>query len=200
MTELCHEVCLDFDFKGERDYIQGPDIYNFVNKEVQKKFGMESYVTSISYKGFFKSQILMSIGETSQNDSESIGSFKFRSIDGSIKCGELRESNVSPTGRKPYNEENILKNSQIEDKCIFQRKRAGFSSLEEIVSLTKALHNKLFPSDKKWIFVQLELNKPINEIESLYKVHLKKNLGNKYTRSTIEENGNEIGWIGFSLI
>ncbi|RMH48355.1 MAG: hypothetical protein D6694_00610 [Gammaproteobacteria bacterium] len=193
-------IPLTLKFKGGRDYLQGPDIYNAVNQAIRKVMGNSFFVSHIEYRSFARRQIDVCIlADDHEVTGDQMGRFKAMNKSGQMIGGILVQSDRDICGRYDYHEEKIISRSVWGDASISQLERGGYSSIEEIVALTKALHYKLLPSVKKWVFVQLALTRPLKETADSYSIALKQNLGGRYTRSSIVEDGVEIGWIGFSL-
>jgi hypothetical protein len=90
----------------------------------------------------------------------------------------------------------------VEDQRARISAPSGFSPIEELVSMTKLLHNRLLPSPgKRWIFSRIDLRRLLERTDAgNMQVILQQNLNNRVTKSRIVSGGNAIGDIFFSLV
>lgn len=192
---------LELSFKGERDYIQGTNLYTAVTEAVKDIFVQDRpWINYIAFRQFARSGCTIALGGEPLASFPLVGHFACQKSEGKIK-GQIYETFELIEKRLPFNEEQMIKTAVIEEKSIMQSKRAGFLAIEEVVFLTKHLHNSLLPPKQgKWFFAQIDLMAPFsNDDTALYAIHLKQNIANRMTISEIEENGHILGKINFSI-
>ena len=73
--------------------------------------------------------------------------------------GCVFETGMPIVQRIPFAEELINQTATLEEHNVFQTvRRAGFSSIEEVVIMTKYLHTVQLPSEQgRWIFSRLDM-------------------------------------------
>jgi hypothetical protein len=122
-----------------------------------------------------------------------------------VQTGEkLLQGTIIATGepvteRIDFDEERIEVTADVTDKTICQQQRAGFTPVEEVVCLTKLLHNTLLPLEEgKWMFSGIDLNRPFSDNpETPFEVTLVQNLAGRLTVSEIRQAGQLTGKIKF---
>ncbi|MBU0665006.1 MAG: hypothetical protein KJ990_10735 [Proteobacteria bacterium] len=192
---------LKLSFKGERTYIQGTNLYTAVTEAVKDIFVQDRpWINYIAFRQFAQSGCTIVLGSDSLVSFPIVGHFACQTGEGKIK-GQIYETFEMIEKRLPFNEEQMNNTAVIEEKSIIQFRRAGFLAIEEIVFLTKHLHNSLLPPKQgQWVFTQIDLIAPFsNDDNVLYAIHLKQNIANRITISEIEENGHILGKINFSI-
>jgi len=192
------KTVLNLQYKGDRNYLQGGDIFNALTDELKAKFGSQAFVSSINYKDLFKQAVELIIAPADKALTGQKATFTGKNGDELIQ-GALVETDVDVLGRTSYDESLVVDKCTFGENSISQEQRGGFSAMEEIVSITKALHQKMYDIEGKWLFVQAGILEALVEDDGLYTVIIKSTVGQRYTRSIISKNGKEIGWIGFSL-
>lgn len=192
---------LDIPFKGERDYLQGADIYNSLMLLIEDEygFGMVSHI-DVSFHRLIRSQL--EIGETKKKHEPAavICSFKIGKDDHKI---QLFETGLPVTGRRDFAEEKIVAAMEFDETT-----RSGVLSLgpqhtdiEVWVAMTKAVHLRTLSHLKgKWLFVRTRFPKYCrNTSGGCRKVEIKSLFQDQLTRSQLLLDGQTIGEIYFSL-
>jgi len=199
------EINIDFKFKGNREYIQGPDIYDSVIKYLKEAFYKEienidmtfHKTASTNLSGFLVDE------KDTIEIKDYIVIFKFKSQGIDYILG-LKENEENITERVEYPEEKIIELTELllEEKSIVLGREIEFSGIEKIVSLNKALLQNLYPDVKgKWYFTRLQISEPIsNQKDDKYKIILLRNMNFQLTKSSIEINGKQIGYIYFTMV
>lgn len=191
---------LKFNFKGDRDYVQGPDIYNQLVDILKDQIGFGSM--SISLHDMVRNNLLLKYEKPESIDKIKVA-FKFVSINGSVKEVYLVDSDVPVTKRYAYDENKITSLLEIDtaNKVCHLNKDTCFSFIENVVAMNKYLIQHVFPEIKgKLVFTKLNLNNQCLTENLPLSVKLRTNFNNKMTRSIIFLDNKEIGDIMFNVI
>jgi hypothetical protein len=192
---------MNFLFRGDRKYIQGADIYIFIENLIKKKTFSN---LDLSFKGFLTTQPIIKIN----NIKSKTPNFSNNYI---VSC--IIEEKKNKTIINFKNSKKIISNSFSYDENIFYKyfslsknsiasckMKTSFRDIEILVALTKFWHKKKVNKSGKWIFNRIKL---IKNFENKYIKNIKiKNVSNKfnkYTVSSIFQNNKLIGEIHFSL-
>ncbi|MEW6521159.1 MAG: hypothetical protein AB1461_17290 [Thermodesulfobacteriota bacterium] len=116
--------------------------------------------------------------------------------------GTLVEEPDEPTCRHPYDEESIVAQCRVNqsERSIVLTGEQPFTPIEVIVSMTKALHQSLFPNASgRWVFCRWESDHwpPASPLANV-SVMLTHALGTRLTKSTVVVCGEQIGLVYFS--
>lgn len=192
-------ISIEFGFKGERNYIQGPDLVNGVLSHFSEAM-IENMKFSIH--GFINTPYCtLSVYETDPKSH----TVQFR---GSLSCNGRKlwveitaQDQLSGTGnRSLYDEGAITSQCNIEDKQVSLIGSSPYSFIETIVSMKKFLLTKLFPpGSSKWIFTAIDLNEYRDLRENL-SIKLLHNFQNKLVKSEVLSGDIRVGIIYFSLV
>jgi hypothetical protein len=194
-------VPLELAYKGDRTYLQGPDMVDAVidclaRVEPQHMHGP----VKMMMHEFARNQVdlLYSIGAERCPKPENA---RLEFSLGNGVTGWLVETDRPVTMAQPYPEEVVLAGSKVDGKIITAEHREAFSAIEVIVSMTKRLHQTLFPTQPKWIVTRLELSNPLERRypEGL-QVELLHVLGSRLTKSVVRSGRADLGHIYFSAI
>lgn len=188
-------------FKGERDYHQGGDIYIAIQEIAQNLIGENTWVSHIVFRGFSRNNCEIVLGDSGNIDGTSIRAKCKINTGKELIGGTILETGTKTIGRYAFDEGAVKREAIIDGLCIRQKKRAGFFAIEEIIVLTKALHNKLIPLKAgRWIFSQLDLIRPLpTDKTSCYAIEQCQNLANRMTVSNILVKQKLIGKIRFTV-
>ncbi len=192
---------LNLRFKGDRNYYQGGDIYNAVQEIVRNHLDKHAWLKHIAFRGFARNVCELVLGEASQAKGEFIRA-QCEIVSGNQSVSAvIIETEKKCADRYPFDENQVITRAALHDKDISQTSRAGFTPIEEVIVLTKYLHNKLFPAkDGRWIFSQLDLLEPFSSDPSnCYAIKLKQNLANRMTIADIIQDDRTIGKIRFTV-
>ncbi|EDP6836987.1 hypothetical protein GRO78_02530 [Campylobacter lari] len=190
---------LKFDFKENRNYIQGPDIYNTIlsiyGDNIASNFELSFH--NIAYNNL----ILTDTKPDDLKDLRFICSFTAK--DSLVYCLYGIDNQFSkPTFSRSYPEENITKNTTInhDEKSIILNNASNFTYMEEIVALNKHLMNNIFPQIQgKWYFTKLQLQNIPLEKSYPIKIVFKSNFNFLIIKSEIYFDNKLLGFIYFSL-
>jgi len=185
---------LKFCFKGERKYVQGPDI-------VAKLFDTfsESELENIDIK--FNG--ITSTNLTLEKNSSEAAKVHIRIKDnGEEKDFQLIENNEPIDCRHEYDEQKIIDKVVLglEVQEISLTAVTGFTVCENFVAMNKYLLQSLYPDEKgKWYFTRLQQKKVIDN-DSLITVRLIKNFNFRLTKSDILLDGEVVGSVYFTMV
>ena len=188
-------VALNVGFKGTRNYIQGGDIYNAIDACVRATRS-ESYIQHLAFRHFARRDCDLLWTEP-KADVTLIG--QGRSVFGEEQRRFwVSESSRDAAGRRPYDEDSIVRSSTIEGRQITLTHRSVYTPIEEIIALTKRLAYHLAPDvDGKWVFGQLDLTQRIPETYDKVVIRQKKVLASRFSVNEIVVDDNTIGSIRF---
>ncbi len=198
-------VKLALEFKGERDYVQGPDIYNGMNLALIRDFGMRDVRDlSLSIHRMTGSNLILSLLQRDEEPVEQrpVARMAFHNESRAWKLIATEDETVV-TARKSYNEE------PVQRAAIFNRDRSAlrveerldYSDIELWVSQNKRLLQLMFPERTgKWLFVRGEFSRYTNTSTYSYsELRLLHNFNFRLTKSEITVDGISCGFIYFSM-
>lgn len=199
---------LNFCFKGNRKYVQGPDIfdsvcdlynkhYTFLNLD-KVRCSSHSLLTNNAIVIFTNSpevvntHLIKSEFHFVQKNSEVIYAFVI-DHENKIEC------------TKEYSEDYIQNESEItENEITFYNANLKSSLSEILVSMNKYFFQNTTTDEGKWIFTKIEIQpveillQPV--VGKTYKLKLIRNFQNKLTKSAIFVEGIKVGHLYFSLV
>lgn len=196
---------LEFCFKGDRTYVQGPDILDAVLKVLNNDFDIKK-VIDIKYSAhnMLHSNADLIITEHFQADSyPTINSMVTFKVDDKKYYAIVTESDKKIECSNTYTEEIVRNNATIDGSKIVFKNTLDDSLSEIIVSMNKYFLQKTVTKDAKWIVTKIEYKHfmDFNSVkESVIELTLTNNFNNKLTKSTIKVNDKDIGHLYFSLI
>lgn len=205
MDSNLHSVSLRLAYKGDRNYLQGPDIYNAVTRVVSERNpNIEFNRIKIVFHKLARNQCKMTFGNYSlleKMPKDINAEVRFISPNSDI-IGWLVETDEPVIDRIPYPEEDIVKQTSIEGNIITIEGEIQFSPIEILVAMTKRLHMILYPiKTGKWIVTRLELSRLLTIYDaSKFKVEIERNLNNRLTKGSIHSGEEMLGYIYFSLV
>ena len=150
---------LDLQFKGERNYLHGTDIFSSTLSYLSSERGeIENIDFAFHHQGFHQLQIIL--GDLPEG-LEPVAVCAFSS-GGIREKAYLIETNQTIKNRYPYSEEEIASRLMIdlEERSAVLLGDVRHSEIETLVAMGKALHLKVFPELKgRWLFVRIRLNR-----------------------------------------
>ncbi|EGK8095013.1 hypothetical protein IO388_000298 [Campylobacter lari] len=190
---------LEFNFKENRNYIHGTDIYNAILSSC--KDGIVSNF-EISFHNIAYNNLILT--DTKPSDLKDLRFIcHFTAKDSTIHYLYGIDNPLSkPKLSKPYPEEDITKKATVnhDEKSIILDSTSNFTYIEEIVALNKHLLNNIFPQAKgKWYFSKLQLQNIPLEKKYPIKLIFKSNFNFLIIKSEIYFNNRFLGFIYFSL-
>ena len=198
-------VELALEFKGEREYVQGPDIFNGMNRALTREFGMRDICDlNFSIHRLTGSNLVLSLlkREEELTVQQPVARLAFRSGEHAWKL-IANEDRTAVTARKPYSEEPVHCCSIFDrDRSALRiEKQLDYSDIELWVSQNKRLLQLLFPDQKgKWLFVKGEFDRYTEASAYSYsELHLLHNFNFRLTKSEVIVDGISRGFIFFSM-
>lgn len=186
---------LNVSFKGERDYIQGGDIFNAINERVgtMSPFG---WVSHLAFRSFCRNDCELhwnNPGSEYQLVAQGTACFS----DGDRQFWII-ETDEEAAGRRPFDEDKLVAPALSEQNSIELRERSEYTPIEEVIALTKRLSYELASDvEGKWVFGQLDLKNPLPQEYSSLRISRTSIIGNRFSVNAIEINGAHLGDIRF---
>ena len=190
-------------FKGDRPYIQGPDILNRLLAFAAAGVASAS-VTDIRFAahGFIQSN---HITMKSFSSLEEIGEGEWPStltarIDGEprIVAIKARAPQSAAPLRQPFDEGNLQASMLLDGQSILFSAPLPYSLIEVAVSMKKKLMQTIFPDEKvKWVFVRADLKTLPAAVSENVTVTCRTSAPGRIYRSDLAVDGSEIGTLYF---
>lgn len=142
---------IQFGFKGERDYIHGPDIYAALRDQVFEK--SPRVIGSLTMHRLLRGDARLVEAGSGQED---VVAEALVDID-----GEKRRFGIQPAGEasiavRAYAEDEIADAGELlPDGCRLETK-TGFDSIEEAVALIKSWSNRHQPIAGRWVVARID--------------------------------------------
>lgn len=183
---------LYFRFKGGRDYIHGSDIFDALDAWFEES---GQRVQELSFRHFSRNH-LACVFDDPRDDITVEG----KSVDEKGKQDPfwLVETPETVTERYSFDEEAITGHADIEGDTIEANATEGYSVIEQIIALTKALNYARTPDvDGKWVFGQLRLRAALPKEVACYRIRQKILLAGCFSVQEILLDGRAAGQIRF---
>ena len=196
---------IDVPFKGQRDYIHSADVYHAVLSHLAAEVGLENCDdVRLIFRSFARTSIR--VGSESPSEATEPNATFTCLIKGEKLRLSLMETGDEVVLRVAYPEHEIVNRCSIdtdarEVSLNYDAGLANFDLMEIIVAMNKAMHLSSFKEHPgKWLFTETRNLKPLfNQPWQRLQIRLKNELGVKLTRSTIEIDGENVGYLCFSL-
>jgi hypothetical protein len=194
-------VPVEFRFKGDRDYIQGTDLFDAL-------VGTHPADTlrniRFTIHGFVRTPHVDVYDAPSREALARVQDVKARAVyerGGAPHWLALVESSRSgAAGRYAYREERVTNLCSIDGHAIALDGASPFTFIETIVAMNKHMHQKRFgDAPGKWIFTGIDLARGCDAREGL-ELRLGPDPNLRLTRARILHLGQDIGSLFFSLI
>lgn len=191
-----------FKFKGNRNYLHGTDFFNAMTAGYPAtalqniRFSVHGFVSEPDC------QIYVTDYEEEINAVADIRARCQFDVDNQTKWLVLTPgiAKKSPKHRYEFDEEQILSCCSKNDNTISLCTQSPFSFIENIVAMSKHLHQYLFPEVQgQWLFTRIELTRGSDRRDSIG-LTLKHNMKYRLTKSDIIVDGQKIGDLFFSLL
>lgn len=196
ITEFLKKAELELSFKGERPYLQGPDIIHELSKHIGEAKNcmfqlhrMSSHVMTAYWVSEQEVAVIRRQGPCV---------LAVYQINDPVKQYVVVTDDSSKTidSRIPYDESCILQGSIIQDQTINQDSEKGGNFFERVVSLNKSLLNEIV-ENHPWVFSRIDLKKLPAEAKAMT-VSLINNIGSHTYKSSIQADGELIGHLYFT--
>jgi hypothetical protein len=201
-------IPLEMCFKGQRDYLQGADIFNALSKALTgaaAKNASRPFTLAMHNFSHHQCDLLMSGGADGGNrlpmPESRIADFTLGA--GSDEAvGWLSESERPVKCRYPFDENEIAQRCILAEKEIVFSGQSAYTPMDILVSISKQLHLTLFPAAKgRWIFTKLQVDYLLlpQDTDGL-RVKFLQNFNNRLTKSSLWKCAEPLGYIFFSLM
>jgi hypothetical protein len=193
---------ITFFFKGKRNYIQGPDIFNAM---------IEGYLpATLKNIRFFvhdlvlvpKCRLYLADSKEEMNAVHNIKARCQYDVGGVTRWLALTPADADPSkgGRQEYDEDRVISLCRTDIGSIVLSQRSPFTFMENIVSMNKHLHQHLFPDmTGKWLFTRVDLRVGCDSRENVELI-FRHNMNFRLTKSDILVDGKKAGELFFSLV
>lgn len=186
----------DFVFKGDRQYVHGTSVYDFLLENVGGGGGilqLDLMFHHLAKRNLCftteKPKDLAEILCVAKFEDEKRGSFKVFGI----------EYEKEITKRIPYDESSIIKEAIFKGEEASISKNSQYSFIEHLVSLNKSLLSKIFDDIKgKFYFSRLELKNGFIKDFEMIQLHFKAHFNYQLMQAAISVDRQEVGQIYFS--
>ena len=197
------EFDLEFCFKVNRKYVQGPDIFDTAIKNISKEYDEIKAIKYTAYAMLYKNATMYITNKVVKSDYSIINSL-ISFIQGDMKFyAVISENNKLIECSSIYSEEIVENNSKITDNMISFKNILSDSYTEIVVSMNKYFFNQTIKLEGKWIvtkFDYFELTDIVNIKNKDIALKLLQNFNNKLTKSLLLLDDKPVGYLYFSLI
>ncbi|MGB5965071.1 MAG: hypothetical protein WBF77_11455 [Sulfurimonadaceae bacterium] len=197
------QVDLEFCFKGNRTYIQGPDIFDAVVAAISNEFNIITNIKYSAHAMLHKNATMYITEKVVKADYPVINSLINFIGDGIKYYAVVCENDKPIECSTDYSEEIVENNAKITDNTITFKNVLPDSYTEIVVSMNKYFLNQSVKEKGKWIvtkFDYFELADIINIKNKEIKLELLQNFNNKLTKSLLFLDEKPVGHLYFSLI
>ena len=194
---------ISFIFKGERNYVQGPDLFNEMMQVFMGKELSNIRFTAHEFISVPKGLIYSSIEKEELNEIKNADTRCQLNVDGITQWLAISadtKANSIEIKRQEYDEEKLIKKCNISQENVILSGDSPYTFIETIVSMNKYLLQNIFPNiSGKWIFTRIDLVKFSTATTGL-SLQFKHNMNFRLTKSDILVDGEKIGELYFSLV
>jgi hypothetical protein len=143
---------LTFMFKGERNYVQGGDVYNAIDKVIGNYF-----IKKLVFKKFTHNHCML-VDQPPLAPNDIVALCAVQDSSNHDKKVWIVESIEQVQDRYEFDEGVITNSASILKNSITLSENTPYTTIEKIIALTKKLSYHLSPDiDGKWVFGQLDL-------------------------------------------
>lgn len=191
---------LTYNLKGQRDYVQGPDILDNAIDILTKEFGTLTKIKYSAHNWIRNNADMIVTDQQIETEYDSLITFE---ADDTKYYAAINDNNTPINNRQEYSEETVKKYSQIVNNEILFENTLNYTFSEIIVSMNKFFLQETVTKEGKWIVTKLEYNSSAaieNYKNKKLKLKLLRNFNNKLTKSTVSIEDEVVGYIYFSLV
>ncbi|MBC2693800.1 MAG: hypothetical protein HF982_00665 [Desulfobacteraceae bacterium] len=202
---VTHEVPTNFVFKGKRNYVHGSDIYPAALHIARELWGRYPDEVIGTFHKLLKSQGIFRLRSDEKRDSSEdiFARFIFRFGESKHEL-VLNAANQPVSVTRPYDEEEVLRFSEMSTKSIRMIVRSDHSYIEQIIAMTKRLHHVVYTDvHDKWLFTKLHIKDridPEDYHESALEIRAKRKVQNILSQCSIFVNDWHVGHIFYSAV
>jgi hypothetical protein len=202
---VTHGVPANFGFKGNYNYVQGGDIYLEAIGIARELWGRYPDEVMCTFHNLLKSQGIFRLrsGEKEPSSEDIYARFIFRLGESKYEL-VLNATNQPISVTRPYDEEEVLRFSEITTRSIRMIVRSDYNYIEQIIAMTKRLHHVVYTDvHDKWLFTKLHIKDridPEDYRESALEIRAERKLQNILSQCSIFVNDWPVGHIFYSAI
>ena len=191
---------LETPFLGTRQYVHGTSLFNAIEGTLRRDVGDDTHIKNLTIRHMATRTCALLAAEDDPDGHERLVANVMYWNGSQFLKGKVVETDQQIENRIPYPEDKIVRGSLVDGECIRQCEPSGYTVIEEIVALTKKLHYRTQPQpDGQWVFINIDLDRPLHFIEYPFQVEIVRKLGGKLTSSVIICNGEIVGRIQFGV-
>ncbi len=192
------EKC-NFQYKGDRKYVHGTDMFNYMVAMAQMK--------NVGEYNFTVNKMCINDCVCIASDESVPTEFVARLLmskenEGSEKIW-LVETDKKIDSAYDYDEDSVCEKSKVVNDTIgFIFDKSNYTFIEYLVANNKKLLSKLFGAiPGKWLFTRVDFEYDVTStVKETVEIKFRKNLSNKLFKSEVRLDGNIIGNIYFSKV
>gem|GEM_PF-442500 len=191
----------DLSFKGNRTYIHGTEFFDVISSFLQSQLPAhhDGFITNLSFRQFAIRQCQIFLYSPPESKAECIchGLWCSGNANEPIRFW-VYEREDPVTERYEFDEKLICSGSELFDDRVRSFVVPEFSLIENIVALTKHLHNVKWPLEEgKWVFGQIVLKRALPSQSKTIEIWNFQNIKNRFSRNKIFVDQREVGDIRF---
>lgn len=190
-------------FKGDRDYLQGADIFNAVREWLLLRHRpADVRRLDLSFRRL-TSQRLEILDHVCPQGRPPVATVSCE-VDGQVlrlwlfECGDMVQQRV------PYDESRMTQGLEVDlaGRAARSEVFSPFSEMETWVALTKALHKACLPEVKaRWVFARIVLPRGLDwPLDGVRQLIIEANWHHRLTRTRLERGGQRVGDMYFSVV
>jgi hypothetical protein len=178
---------IQFQFKGERTYIQGGDLYDKVTALLCE----DEYINDISFRQLTNKNCYL---KSTAEDTDIVAAI----IKTNIQQYFLVESTTTASERYSFDEDNLVSGAIVNSNVVTMQLHQSYSVIENIIAMTKKLNYSVNPEvNGKWLFGQLKLNIPFPSVLRAITIESTRRIPNRFSENAITIDGKQYGTIIF---
>lgn len=194
---------IEFQFKGERNYIHGTDMFNImldassIRNEISNiRFTVHDFVHT-PLCTLYRTSIKSELNEVA--DIRARCQFDINGV--TYWLGLIHNTSDScVAGRYSYDEAEIVSLCDFKGEQTKIKGQSPFTFIETVVAMNKYMHEKLFQGvSGKWIFTRIDLYSNCNARDKL-ELRFRHNMNYRLTKTDVLVDGVKVGDIYFSLV
>jgi hypothetical protein len=192
MTPSIAPTRLELAFKGERDYLQGGDIFNALAALTGARDSVVLQMNKVMRHALDAVPVPEGGPAVEFN-----ALFEYDGAGGRHSIAVVEDGSAEVTSRKPYDEAAVVADARLSGERIFSPGPSETTFIERAIALNKVLLNARFaPAKIKWWFARLELDRvPISPRSA--GVAFVASVGGRIAKSALEADGDACGFIYF---
>ena len=190
-------IYLDMKYKGDRNYLQGGDFFDEISLKLTSILE-NGYLKKLCFKSFSKNQCALVINVRPDSDLKKIGNGVWLGSDEVETRFWIVETQKVTNERYSFDEDELISSSVVTDESITMDIKNDFSSIANVVALTKKLNYTLSPNvEGKWAFGQIDLLDQLPIKSNVIKVERLSEKKNKFSCNRVLIDGHHFGDIRF---